>query len=65
MIRIHTDRQIYSDIEQEIDAIRDRHYEQTKHMTIEEHVAWVNARTEHTMERLRARPDYQEILARV
>ena len=33
-------------VEDELDAIRIRHYEQTKDMTTDEYVAYVNNRTE-------------------
>jgi hypothetical protein len=41
-----TMRTNYKSFEAELDAIRDRHYEATKHMTPQEHTAYINRRAD-------------------
>ena len=49
-------------IEDELDAIRIRHYEQTKDMTIEESVAYVNSKAEQILKPYGIKPVYMDIV---
>ena len=40
----------YATFEEELEAIRDALYEKTKHMTTEEHVAYIKAKAEKVMQ---------------
>jgi hypothetical protein len=46
----------------ELDAIRIRHYEQTKDMTTEEYVAYVNGRAEQILKPYGIKPVYMDIV---
>jgi hypothetical protein len=49
-------------IEDELDAIRIRHYEQTKDMTTEEYVTYVNSRAEQILKPYGLQPVYMDIV---
>jgi hypothetical protein len=49
-------------IEDELDAIRIKHYEQTKEMTSEERVAYVNNKAEQILKPYGVRPVYMDIV---
>ena len=49
-------------VEDELDAIRIRHYEQTKDMTREERVAYVNSRAEQILKPYGIKPVYMDIV---
>jgi hypothetical protein len=48
-------------IEDELDAIRIRHYEQTKNMTSEERIAYVNNKAEQILKPYGIKPVYMDI----
>ena len=52
-------------VEDELDAIRIRHYEQTKDMTTDEYVAYVNNRTEQILKPYGIRPVNMDIVQAV
>jgi len=49
-------------VEDELDAIRIRHYEQTKDMTTEERVAYVNNKAEQILKPYGVQPVYLDIV---
>ena len=49
-------------VEDELDAIRIRHYEQTKNMTIEESVAYVNGKAEQILKPYGIQPIYMDMV---
>ena len=49
-------------VEDELDAIRIRHYEKTKDMTTEERVAYVNSKAEQILKPYGVQPVYLDIV---
>ena len=52
-------------VEDELDAIRIRHYEQTKDMTTDEYVVYVNNRTEQILKPYGIQPVHMDIVQTV